>query len=77
MTASVAPHKGKIVVQSFFGPRIVDGRSGFHPGIDVTGDEPTGPLYSMHSGTVTPGWAWASSSRTGQVTRIFAGRRRS
>jgi hypothetical protein len=58
MTASVAPHKGRIVVQSFFGPRIVDGRPGFHPGIDVTGDEPTGPLYSMHSGTVVAQWSY-------------------
>ena len=58
MTTFTAPHKGKIMVQSFFGPRVVKGRPGFHPGIDVTGDNPTGPLYSMHSGMVAAQWSY-------------------
>jgi hypothetical protein len=63
MTTFAAPHKGKIMVQSFFGPRIVDGKPGFHPGIDVTSDDPTGPLYSMHSGTVVAQWSYQNGTQ--------------
>jgi peptidase M23-like protein len=63
MTAFTAPHKGKITVQSFFGPRIVDGKPGFHPGIDITGNDPTAPLYSMHSGTVAAKWSYKSGTQ--------------
>jgi len=51
------------MVQSFFGPRIGDGRPGFHPGIDVTSDDPTGPLYSVHSGTVVARWSYQSGAQ--------------
>jgi murein DD-endopeptidase MepM/ murein hydrolase activator NlpD len=39
-------------INSFFGPRILDGRTNFHPGMDVISSNPTGPLNAMSSGTV-------------------------
>jgi murein DD-endopeptidase MepM/ murein hydrolase activator NlpD len=56
MTEYVSPLDG-LVVQSFFGPR----GTSFHPGIDVTGDNPTGPVYSMANGTIVSNWSYSPS----------------
>jgi len=37
---------------SFFGPRIRNGKQEFHPGMDAISSDPAGPLKAMASGTV-------------------------
>ncbi len=64
MTSYVSPVRG-LRVTSLFGPR--DDK--FHPGIDVTSSDPTGPVVSMTNGTVVAEWTYQPTfvKRTGNT----------